>query len=251
MVKYTTQTSPSLRCNAPFHNSASHESFITSTYVPHQFITGEQTTSFHHRSAASLWNPCAQVVELYSARNQDIHPLSLKAHIISFLFTRNTAWFFTGTSVITFRNSCRDFSQTEQELAACSWYTMDPLLFCLKKPMIVTNQEPSTFPVHRAQSPYLRNNSWKNPPSSEVKLSAICEMCHLVWSRRFSLCHLQESKNPPLEYIQSHQNLVCSLTPCCFYLRHFSVGPHVSEWPASGIFSRSFKERWVWSIDGL
>jgi len=153
--KYTTRKSPSLRCNAPCHFSPSHESFITSTYVPHQFITDEQTNSFRHRSAASL---CTSSWNVFGEESR--YRLCLQALITSFLLPRNHVWFFTGTSVITFRNPWRDFLQTEQGLAGCSWQTKDPSLFHKKKPTTVTNQEPSTFPVHRAQSAYLIKNSW-------------------------------------------------------------------------------------------
>ena len=151
--KYTTRKSPSLRCNAPCHYSPSHESFITSTYVPHQFITGEQTNSFRHRSAASL---CISSRNVFGEESR--YRLCLQAHITSFLLTRNHVWFFTGTPVITFRNPWCDFLQTAEGLATCSWQTKDLPLFHQKE-NDCNQPRANTFPVHSAQSAYLIKNS--------------------------------------------------------------------------------------------
>lgn len=208
--KYTTRKSPSLRCNAPYHYSPSHESFITSTYVPHQFITGEQTNSFRHRSAASL---CTSSWNVFGEESR--YRLCLQARITSFLLTRNRAWFFTRTSVITFRNPCRDFLQQNKD----SLLVHDRpriRLFSIKKPTTVTNQEPSTFPVHRAQSAYLIQNSWNKAFLKKSRWQTVSYLRSVASYTKDVPSIYAIHKNPPLEYIQSQQNLFYSLTPCFF-----------------------------------
>jgi len=105
-----------------------------------------------------------------------------------------------------------------------------------KKGTTVTNQEPSTFPVHRAQSAYLIKNSWNKAFLKKSRWQTISYLRSAPSYTEAVPSLYAIHKNPPLEYIQSQQNLFYSLTPCFFYVRHLSVRPHVSGWPASGVF---------------
>ena len=193
-----------------------HYVYVCSTSV-HNGRTNKLVSS--SLCSVTLKSLCTSSWNLFGEESR--YTLCLQAYIISFLLTRNQVWFFTGISVIAFRNLCRYFLQREQVLAACSWQSKDPLLFH-NKSTTVTNQETSTFPVHRTQSAYLIKNSWNKALLKKSKWQTIGYLRSAPSYTAAVPSVYAIHNNPPLEYIQSRQNLFHSLTPC-FFLKKFVI----------------------------
>jgi len=105
-----------------------------------------------------------------------------------------------------------------------------------KKRTIVTNQELSTFPVHRAQSAYLIKHAWNKTFLKKSRWQTISYLrCAPSYTEAVPSIYAIH-KNPSLEYIQSQQNQFYRLTPCIFTFVICSSVLMCQRWPASGVF---------------